>query len=169
MPIFRTGRRKDGSKYRYPITPRKGRRRRKRTISRKILKPLKWVQPFTSIKIGDPLISKALDFVLSQTPIIRELRSAYIVADSIYTHWSLVKELYEEYTLHELEGLVGTVSEEAMRSALSTMQTNIIWGVLRQYIPKSHHNKSLDILSNVVDKITDEEIKYVKNFLQRTR
>lgn len=148
MPRFRTGRRKDGSTYRYPITPKRGGR---------ILPPIQ------RVRAGESLLNNALSSILYQTPIFRELHSAYIVADSIYNNWSLIKELYERYGK---EGWAGVVDSEAVHRAMTSIQTNIIWEVIKGVIPERFHDRSLDILSAVVNKITDEEIRYVKNFLQ---
>jgi hypothetical protein len=154
MPRFRSKRRKDGSRYSYPITP-------KRRPSR--APPFRIMRPIQQGIAGESLLDNALRSILYKTPIIRELRSVYIVADSVYNNWNLIKELSERY---RQEGLVGVIDSKAGHRTLTSVQTKIIWKVIKGVIPKRLHDQSLDTLSTVVNKITDEEIKYVKKFLQ---
>ncbi|MEM2613672.1 MAG: hypothetical protein QXO15_05505 [Nitrososphaerota archaeon] len=58
------------------------------------------------------------------------------------------------------------VDSETVHNVASSVQTRIIWRVIGNYIPEKFRDESFHILSYVVDKITDEEIKYVKEFLQ---
>lgn len=165
MPKFRTKRRRDGSKYVYPVSLSSGRRRRSRKVILKRRRPMKIVAPAHSrrLKVKESLLSNIMSSVLHQTPIVRELHSAYIVADSIYKNWSLVNELYDKY---KKDGWTGVVDSRAAHKALTSFQTSIIWEAVKDIIPERLHNRSLRILSTVVDKITDKEIEYVKSFLQ---
>lgn len=168
MPKFRTKRRRDGTKYVYPVSPSSGRKRIGKDVILRHRRPMKIVAPARSrrVKIKETLLSNILSSVLHQTPIVRELRSAYIVADSIYKNWSLITELYDNYTK---DGWPGVVDSKAVHKALTSFQTNIIWEVVKDFIPERFHDRSWGILSTVVDKITDKEIKYVKSFLQENK
>lgn len=111
-----------------------------------------------SIKATEYFFRVAFKLLIEQTPIARELYLTYVLADSIYNSWNLIKELYEKKEL--------VVDSEAIHNVASSIQTNIIWRGIKNYIPEEHREESFDILSNVVDKVTSEEIKYVKKFLQ---
>lgn len=121
---------------------------------------------FRRVTVRRSLLSNTLSAVLHQTPIVRELRSAYIIADSIYKNWSLITELYDGY---RKDGWTGVVDSKAVHRALTSFQTNIIWEGVKDIIPERFHDRSWGILSTVVDKITDKEIRYVKSFLQENK
>lgn len=154
MPQFRTGRRRDGSKYPYPITPSRSVLRNKPKM--KILRPVRR-------RLGGSILRRILSSVLHQIPFLRELHMAYIVADTMYNNWSEIKELYEAYSR---KGWSGVVDTRAVHKTASSLQTSAIWSVIRKVIPEKFQTGTLRILSTIVDKITEEEIKFVKRFLQ---
>jgi G3E family GTPase len=102
---------------------------------------------------------------VSQVPFFRELDSALSVADLVFDNWNTIKDLYERY---RKKGLVGVVDSRAARETLASLQTRAVWEVVRRVIPKQFHDSSYNILSKVVDKITDEEIRYVRDWLQKS-
>jgi len=123
--------------------------------------------PLKKVKLVPPkefLVKTILDKVLNKTP-VREIYLWYKIADSVYDKWSSIKELYNKY---EKEGLPGLIDSKTTHDILSSIQTNIIWRIVEDYVPKGLQGKGFAILSNIIDKITDEEIRYVKASLQRT-
>jgi hypothetical protein len=108
-----------------------------------------------------------MNLVLHQTPILRELQSAYLVADAIYANRDLIKKFYNSYQKGELTRVAKEVGSDALHNVLSSTQTNIVWAAIRGFIPKSYHDSSFYILSTVIEEITDEEIKYVTRFLEQ--
>lgn len=156
-----------------PITSRRGRYRMWEVFGRDVIRtrpPIltpKFPHSTSQIRIGEPLIRTTLNLVLHQTPILRELRSAYLVADAMYAHRDLIKKFYNSYQRGGLTGVAKEVRSNAVHDVLSSAQTNMVWAAISGFIPRSYHDLSFDILSMVIEKITDEEIKYVRRFLEQ--
>jgi hypothetical protein len=158
-----------------PITST-GRRRIWKTFSRNIIRTkssitLKSSRPTLQIhtQIREEFLIRTMNLVLYQIPIIRELQSAYLVADAIYTNRDLIKKLYNNYQKGDLTGIAKRVENDTLHNALSSAQTNIVWATIKELIPRSYHDSSFDILSTIMNEITDEEIKYVRRFLEQTK
>jgi hypothetical protein len=136
------------------------------TRKRKIRYKLKVISPpVQKTKVGESLIRISLDSVLNQAPIFRELHTAYVLADALYNNWSLIQKVYNTAEKEGLTGIARIFGDEAVHPALSSTQTNIVWRVVKDFIPTNFHEKILELLSNVFDEITEREIRYVENFL----
>jgi len=115
MSTFRTGRRRDGSKYHYPIAPK---RNWKRIGSNVLAQRPAWRVVLPRIerhRLSESSLGNILSSFLYQTPILRELYSAYNMADSIYSNWRQIKELCESY---KEEGLAGVIDSRAAHHVL---------------------------------------------------
>jgi hypothetical protein len=115
------------------------------------------------------MLGTIINSVLQQAPIFRELQSAYLVADAACVNLDLIKEIYSSYQEGNLKRTMEGVGNDVLRDVLSSTQTNIVWLAIKDYIPRSYQNKSFSILSRVMEKVTDEEIKYVRRFLEQAK
>lgn len=115
------------------------------------------------------IIKTAVYSVLSQVaralPIISELHTAYVLADSIYDNWSIIKELYDSYQKGETDKIATSIGTEVVHGGLSNLQTNILWSQIARLIPTSLQKEGKAILSQLMGKVTTAEINFVKSFL----
>ncbi|MEM2178201.1 MAG: hypothetical protein QW272_05215 [Candidatus Methanomethylicaceae archaeon] len=142
-----------------PITPRKGRRFRRVFIDK-----VSFLQGNRARKLFLNVISP----VLSQASIAKEIYTAYILADALYKNWSLIAQLYDTYEKRGWQGVTDAIVSDVAHNTLSSVQTNIAWATINSFIPKEYHNTGKQILADVMDCITSEEIKLVKQFLQQS-
>jgi len=143
-----------------PITPRVGRRRVRYVPTFRISLPKQRIQ------VGKPFLNGIISYMLSQAPVARELYTSWILADALYKSWSSISQL-----MHEKEGWQGVTSvigSDIVRNTLSSVKTDIVWATISSFIPKEYHSIGKRILANVMDRVTSEEIKLVKQFLQRS-
>lgn len=137
-----------------PITARKPR------LSYK-LKP---VTPYHIIPLK-PVEYAFKGFILG-TPVAREVYCLYKIADSIYSHWNLIKKAYESYRRSKsLAKIAEIVGEEVIREYMPSVQTRLIWGVIKRYIPSNYQRGARKMVATLVDDLTEEEIKFVKRSL----
>jgi hypothetical protein len=117
------------------------------------------------------MIDFALNTVLSKLPFISELHTAYVVADSIYDNWELIKQLYDSVQDGRVDGLATSIENQVLQDSLSSIQTNIIWSKIGNAIPSPFRKESKAFLSQIMDKVTMAEIDFISNFLsaEKTR
>ena len=115
------------------------------------------------------MLGTIINSVLQQAPIFRELQSAYLVADAVCVNLDLIKNFYSSYQEGNLKRTMEGVGDYVLHNVLSSTQTNIVWLAIKDYIPRRYQNKSFSILSRVMEKVTDEEIKYVRRFLEQAK
>jgi hypothetical protein len=68
-----------------------------------------------------------------------------------------------------LAGATNVVGTNIVHDVLSSVQTDIAWATINPFIPKEYHNMGKQILANIMDQVTSEEIKLVSQFLQSRR
>jgi NADPH:quinone reductase-like Zn-dependent oxidoreductase len=105
--------------------------------------------------------------VLSQAPIAKELYTAYILADALNKNWSLIAQLYDIYEKKGWQGVTNVIGNDVIHNALFSVQTDIAWVAIKSFIPKEYHSKGKWILTNIMEQITSEEVKLIKQFLQQ--
>jgi len=135
-----------------PITPGRGKKFR-------VILPRR-------IQAREPPLNIVVSYVLSQAPIAKELYTGYILADALYKNWNLIAQLYDTYERKRWRGVTDIIGSSVAQNASSSVQTNIAWAAVNPFIPKEYHSVGKQILANVMDKVTTEEIKLVKQFLQ---
>ena len=144
-----------------PITRRKPKRE-------KIGSPvLRVVPPKNDFMFGYSIIRRALSFVLSQVPIIRELWLIYAVADSIYQKWSLVKEFFTRLKKNDLIGAGKVVGQEIVSEKIQDVQLQAVSNLISKCIPPQYHMDAQNVVDSLFNEITDEEIKFVKESLSK--
>jgi hypothetical protein len=154
------------------ITSRTGRRRIWKVFGRNLIRtrpPIstpKFPRSTSQIRIGESLIRTTMNLVLHQTPILRELQSAYLVADAVYANRDLIKKVYSSYQKGDLREVAKEVGSNVLHDVLSSTWTNIVWAVIRGPMRGSCHDPSFNVFSMVMKEITDDEIKYVRRFLE---
>lgn len=119
----------------------------------------------------ETVISYALDTVFNQVPIISELHTAYVLADSIYDNWNSITQLYDVYQKKGWDGVAESIGTDIVRDALSSVQTNLVWLAICKLIPTPIQNESKEVLSGIIDKVTSAEVNFVTEFLteQKTK
>ena len=133
-----------------PITKRGGHRGFKKLF--------KFVLKKTKKYFDEPLLRSIINSFLRQTPFLRELHSAFVVADAVYTNLDLIKESYNSYQKGGLMGVAKEVRSDALRKDLLV--------AIKGYVDRNQ-DSSFSILSMVIERITEEEIKYVRDFLEQ--
>lgn len=94
-------------------------------------------------------------------PIAREIYVAYKAADTLYSVWSDIREAYRNPD----KGVYNFTTNYAS-SALSNVQTNIIWNAVENKIPYTMRYDAKQVLNNVISTVTDKEIEYVNQQLR---
>lgn len=138
-----------------PITPRKGRAHLPKLYLPKI------------VQLPKPLVENMINGILLHTPMVKEIYTAYIIADSLYTSWNAIAQLFEEYEKGGVQSVVRRIGTETTRNAISSIQAEAIWATLGSYIPKEYQSVGKEILKNFTDTITTAEIALAKQFLQQ--
>jgi hypothetical protein len=135
------------------------------------VRPITWKRRGSfKVRINcEPMLGTIINSVLQQAPIFRELQSAYLVADAVCVNLDLIKKIYSSYQEGNLKRTMEGVGNDVLRDVLSSTQTNIVWLAIKDYIPRRYQNKSFSILSRVMEQVTDEEIKYVRRFLEQAK
>lgn len=113
----------------------------------------------------ETVISYALDTVFSQAPIISELHTAYVLADTIYDNWNSVTQLYDVYQEKGWDGVAKSIGTEIVQDTLSSVQTKLFWSVICKCIPAPLQKEGIEILSGIMDKVTSVEVNFVTNYL----
>jgi len=113
------------------------------------------IRPITSGKKLKPprpseRVHATLMCLISQPPVMKEISIAYLIANTLY-------DMYEKG------------STDIIRDALSPVQANIVWNALQPHIPVEIHGVAKPLLINVVNRITNEEIKLVEQYLQKRK
>ena len=104
-------------------------------------------------------------FILG-TPVAREVYCLYKMADSVYSHWNLIRKAYESYRRSKsLAKAAKIVGEEVIRQYMPSAQTQLIWGAIKRYIPGNYQRGARKMVAKLVDDLTEEEIKFVKRSL----
>jgi hypothetical protein len=134
-----------------PITLRKGRKRRPAFSHPK--------------ELTKKQLNVVISLVLSQAPIVKELHSAYILADAIYENWDLVTQLYDIYEKKGWQGVANIIGSSIAQNA-SSAQTEIAWTIISPYIPTEYQSIGKHIFASIMNQLTSEEISLVKQFLQ---
>lgn len=145
----------DSQGRRRPITRRKGRR-----YKPKIFIPKR-------VQLPKPLLENVITSILLQAPVVKEIYTAYLLADSLYTNWNNLTQLFEEYQSGNIQNGAWRIGTEAVQSALSSIQTEAVWASIRGYIPKEYQNIGKEILATFMNTITSAEITLAKQFLQQ--
>jgi hypothetical protein len=97
---------------------------------------------------------------------VKEIYTAYVIADSLYTNWDSITQLFEEYQGGSIQSVARKIGTETARTALSSVQTEVIWATIGGYIPKEYQNIGKEILANFMNTVTTAEIALAKQFLQ---
>lgn len=93
--------------------------------------------------------------------------AAIAIADSLYTNWNSIRQLFEEYQRGGIQSVMRRIGTETARTAISSIQTEAIWATISGYIPKEYQNISKEILANFMNTITTAEIALAKQILQQ--
>lgn len=52
-----------------------------------------------------------------------------------------------------------------MQNKLFSIQSEIVWAVVKKYVPEPYHDKGKQIVKTVIDEVTQKEIEIVTDFL----
>jgi hypothetical protein len=115
---------------------------------------------------------RSLEFIislaLSQAPIEKELRIALSIASALCKRWTSIAEVCDKYDKERRVEVTNTTRTNIVHDILSSLQTEIAWTTISPLIPKEHHDVGKRILTEIINGVTSEEIKLVRQFL-RTR
>ena len=114
-----------------------------------------------------PLVEHVITRILSQTPLAKQIYTAYVLADGLFDNWNTIAQLYGEYQKRGAQGVTSIIGTNAVHNALSSIQTEAIWATIGGYIPKECRDISKEILANFMNTITTAEIALAKQFLKR--
>jgi hypothetical protein len=118
------------------------------------------------VQLPKPLVEDVITNILLQVPMVKEIYTAYVIADSLYTNWDSITQLFEEYQGGSIQSVARKIGTETARTALSSVQTEVIWATIGGYIPKEYQNIGKEILANFMNTVTTAEIALAKQFLQ---
>jgi hypothetical protein len=107
----------------------------------------------------------ALSEVLNQAPLISELHTGYLLADSLFSNLELITQTYDAYQKNGLNGVVDVLGTDVAENTLSSIQTEIVWYAISKVVPPAIQEQGKKLLSDVMDKVTSAEVSFVKNFL----
>lgn len=110
-----------------------------------------------------------MNTVLSKAPIISELHTAYVLADSLYENWNTISQFYSSYQTEGWRGVAKLVGSDVIQNPLSSLQTNLVWSAICRFIPAPVQGEGREILSKIVDKVTSTEISFVTKFLTQQK
>lgn len=111
----------------------------------------------------------AINAVFSYIPIISELHTGYVLADSIFENLDLIQQLYTSYEKKGLVGVVSTIVSDNIQNAMASLRTNIVWSAICKFIPPPVQNESKEILSEVMSNVTSAEINFVRRFIEKQK
>lgn len=111
------------------------------------------------------IVDSALNKVLNWAPIISELHTAYVIADSTYDNWNLISKLYDTYEKSGWQGVAELIETNETQDRLSNIQTTIVWSTICKFVPARLQNEGKEILSEIMDKVTSAEVGFVGKFL----
>ena len=114
-----------------------------------------------------PLVEDVVTRILFQAPVVKEIYTACVLADSLYSNWNSIAQLFEEYQKGDVQSVARKVGTETAQTALSSIQTEVIWATIGCYIPKEYQNIGKEMLANFMNTITTAEIALAKQFLQQ--
>ncbi|MCW3983149.1 MAG: hypothetical protein NWE96_04055 [Candidatus Bathyarchaeota archaeon] len=107
---------------------------------------------------------------LGQVPLINEIHAAYVAADFLWTNWALISNLYSIYDKKGPDGLAKVIGTDIVKDCLTDAQTDIFWSQISRIVPAPLQPEVKACFSRVVEKITDVEVDFVRNFLaEQTR
>jgi hypothetical protein len=138
-----------------PITRRRGRAR------------LPKIYVSQRVQLPKPLLDSVITRILLQAPVVKEIYTAYVLADSLCDNWNAITQLYEEYQKRGVQGVASRIGTDAVHNALSSIQTDAVWAMICGYIPKKYQNTGKGVLANVMETVTTAEIALAKQFLQQ--
>jgi hypothetical protein len=49
------------------------------------------------VQLPKPLVEDVITNILLQAPMVKEIYTAYVIADSLYANWDSITQLFEEY------------------------------------------------------------------------
>jgi len=140
-----------------PITSSRG--RRIRLPSFKIS-----YQPVIT-NISESMVQNSFRVLAYSTPAIREIFLAYEIANTVYTHWNIIRRCYESYTKGDLAEAAKIMGKEILRETVPSMESTIIWNAIRNYVPGEWKKSVQPLLSKLVDELTEKEIDFVARHL----
>ena len=73
--------------------------------------------------------------VLDWAPLISELHTAYLLADTVFDNFDLIAQTVNAYQKDGLVGIVDVIGTDVAESALSNIQTEIAWHFISKVIP----------------------------------
>jgi hypothetical protein len=111
------------------------------------------------------ITKNALSAVLNQAPLISELHTCYLLADTVFSNLDLITKTYDSYQKYGLNGVTEILGIEIVKNTLSDIQTEIAWHAISKFVPPMIQEQGKEVLSNIIDKVTSAEVSFVKNFL----
>jgi hypothetical protein len=147
-----------------PITRRKP---KKEKIGNNILskRPFKIIQPNNDFRVGLSIVKHFLNIILSQVPVVREIWLTYTIADTIHQKWNSIKEMFNRLKKDDLLGAAKVAGSEIISNELPSIQSREISNIINKDIPEQYHKGVQEIIENLFNVITDEEINFVKKSL----
>lgn len=141
-------------------------RTRPRTRRKRRVFQVKFSPSTQEIPLRKSVVNATITYVLSQAPVVKEIYTAYIVADALHSNWSSIAQLYSTYEKEGMEGVANVIGTGILHDTLSSTQASIAWATINPFIPKEYHNMSKQILASIMDRVTSMEIKLAQQFLQ---
>jgi len=121
-------------------------------------------------QVSKLFVEAAITNVLSQAPTVKEIYTAYVIADSLYTNWDNISKLFEKYQRgSSIQSVAQRIGIETARTTLPSIQTEVIWATIGGYIPQEYHNIGRAMLTNFLNIVTTAEIALAKRYLREGR
>jgi hypothetical protein len=125
-------------------------------------------EPNNSFRVGLSIVKHCLNIVLSQVPVVREIWLTYTVADTLCQKWNSIKEIFNRLKKDDLLGAAKVAGSEIVSKELLSIQpleVSNISKIINKDIPEQYHKGVREIVENLFNVITDEEINFVKTSL----
>jgi len=116
----------------------------------------------------ETIINCALDSFL-RAPIISELHTAYLLADTIYDNWNTITQLYDAYQKKGWDGVAESIDTEIAQDTLASIQTKIVWSIICKCVPAPLQKEGKETLSGIMNKVTSVEVNFVTNLLTKQK
>lgn len=98
---------------------------------------------------------------------MREIYCTYKIADALYSQWNLIEEYYSSYQDDGIIGVGKALGKNIASEVVGNVETNIIWNAIHDKIKPEDRDTTKNILSTVIENVTDEEINYVERYLNQ--
>lgn len=117
--------------------------------------------------IGMPALKIWLAVLAMNTPLAREIYCTYKIVDNLYSDWRLVQQCYSNYQEEGIAGVGKTLGRSVVSDFVGDLETTIFWSIIENRIQPEYRDTAKEVLSTIVSSLTEEEIRYVEQYLEK--